>query len=135
MEDVLMIFAVIIFFIIGSILIKSMSEEKKEIWIDKKILIIHDKPIDDDILQYANSTTTIDKEIIYRYSFVIIYTEDDYNNLMFIYHVKKQNEKCKIFTICNNKEMKSLYLKEQIELFDSNDLNILVKHLYEQTNK
>lgn len=134
MEDLSMIFIVILFFVIGSIGIRRIDVEKNEFWIDHNILVVHNKDLDEDIYEFANSTTSIDDEMIYRYDYIFVCLMDDFQNLITISNIRKNNQKCEIYSISHDYEMKNLYLKENVKLFDEKDLHKLVKKIYEQNN-
>ncbi|MEE0966264.1 MAG: hypothetical protein U0L85_04350 [Bacilli bacterium] len=134
MEDWLMILVVILFFVIGSIVLKRVETENHEFWIDHNILVVHNGNIDENIYDFANSTTSIDDEMIYRYDYIFVCLMNDFQNLITIYNIKKNNQKCEIYSVFHDYEMKNLYLKENVKLFDAKDLHKLVKKIYEQNH-
>jgi len=136
MREIILIIIIIIFFMIGDRLMKKVDEsiERND---HHLVLVIYDD------MTLNNVETSIFGDTMYlnieesfmieeKYDYCIIYTSNDYNNLMLNYHLKKKNNECKIYCLCNEKDNYHLYRKEKINMIHKDDLKDLMTYIYEK---
>lgn len=138
MRDILIVFIIIVFFLIGDYFMKNVDKEIESIRYFPTLLIYDEDTlhqIPKEVFEYCNC---IDKNeeipVFDDQQIVILLTSLDYSNLMLNYNIHRSLSQCKVYAICQDKDNYNLYLNEKIEIIEMDELLALVESLYEKNN-
>lgn len=138
MEDIFMMLMMSAFFVIGYLLMKKLDSNIQEIHQEshQEILMLYDEN-HLDIKQYENENIQCFPkehilELTHPYFYAILCTNDDFYNFMTHYQIHKSNQNCQVYSLCYDSDYYHLYQKEGIHLIRKEEIQGLLKELYEK---
>lgn len=136
MKEIILVLAMIIFFLIGDHFMKNIDKDIKALKKSLTLLICDEemiKQIPSKVFEYCDCIDLQSDLTMYEdYQYFIVLTSDDYTNLMLNYHIHKRIEYCRVYAICHQMDNYNLYVNKNIEIIEIDELLALVESLYEE---